>query len=133
MKDKLKLLEQHAHWLLRIMLAAIFFYHGIQALPMSNEMAESLHLSSTLFTLVVIAEIGGALLILLGGFLYDWMTRLGALFMGVVMIGAMVIVHWGQWSFLPSADHPAGGIEFPLTILVISIYFIIRGNSVNKV
>lgn len=82
--------------------------------------------------LVALAETGGGLLVLLGGFrddvLSDRITRLGAALNIPVMIGAIAMVHWGQWNFLPSATHPIGGIEFQTVLLLIMLYLVITGN-----
>jgi putative oxidoreductase len=59
----------------------------------------------------------------------EWMTRLGALMMLIVIIGAIVMVHWGRWSFVPSESHPMGGMEFQVTLALILLYFLIKGNN----
>ncbi len=67
-----------------------------------------------------------------GRFLYDWMTRLGALILMPMMLGAISLVHWGQWSFAPSETHPMGGMEFQVTLLLIALYFVLRGNGIRE-
>lgn len=125
-------ITRNAHWLLRFALASVFLYHGGTKFPALEQTAESLGLPLFITVLVALAEVGGALLILLGGFLYDWMTRLGALIQVPVMIGAVVMVHWGRWSFLPSESHPMGGIEFQVVLLCIQLYFVLKGNETVK-
>lgn len=58
-----------------------------------------------------------------------WVTRLGAAMIIPVMLGAIVMVHWGQWNFLPSQTHPNGGIEFQVALLLVSLYFVAKGNN----
>ena len=77
--------------------------------------------------------VGGAF-ILLGGAsrvtpAAAWVTRLGAAMIIPVMLGAIVMVHWGQWNFLPSQTHPIGGMEFQVVLLLVSLYFVAKGNT----
>ena len=44
------------------------------------------------------------------------------------MIGAIALVHWGQWNFLPSETHPIGGIEFQTVLILIMLYLVVTGN-----
>jgi putative oxidoreductase len=128
----LKILDKvapYAHWFLRIALASVFLYHGITKLLSLSGFAQVMHFSSAVALLVALAETGGAVLILFGGFLWDWVTRLGALIQMPVMVGAITMVHWPQWKAAPTASHPAGGMEFPVTLLLIQIYFVITGRN----
>jgi len=122
---------KHAHWLLRIALASVFLYHGLGKFPQLPQLAQMMQLPVFIVLLVALAETVGSLLILLGGFWQDWMTRLGALMQIPVMLGAIFMVHWGQWSMIPSETHPMGGIEFQVVLLVIQLYFVIVGNNVK--
>lgn len=80
--------------------------------------------------LVAFAEVGGGLAVLAGGALRkDWMTRLGGLAVVPVMAGAIVMVHWGQWSFVATESHPMGGMEFQIVLLLMGLYFALRGNG----
>jgi putative oxidoreductase len=82
--------------------------------------------------LAAIMETGGGALVLFGGFGNDLLTRLGGLLIAPVMLGAIAMVHWGQWSFAPSDTHPMGGMEFQFTLLMIALYFVLVGNSVPQ-
>ncbi len=84
-----------------------------------------------LVLLLALAETFGAVFVLLGGFMKDWMTRIGALLLVPVMLGAIFMVHWGQWSFVGSETHPMGGMEFQVTLLLILLYLLIKGNHVK--
>lgn len=127
----MNVLARYAHWLLRLALASVFLYHGIGKFPQLPQLSQMMQLPVFVVLLVALAETVGSILILLGGFLWGWITRLGALMQIPVMLGAIFMVHWGQWSFLPSQTHPMGGIEFQLVLLLIQLYFLIMGNNVK--
>ena len=120
-----------AHWFLRISLASVFLYHGLGKFPHLTQMAEMMQMSVAILALVALAETFGAVLIFLGGFLRDWMTRLGSLLLIPVLLGAIFMVHWPQWSFVASETHPMGGMEFQVTLLLILLYLLIKGNHVK--
>jgi len=120
-------------WLLRIALASVFIFHGISkvqgliaggAIPMGH--------SFEVWALVAFAELAGGLGIILGGllagFIGDAVTRLSGLAVVPVMLGAIAMVHWPRWSFTPSESHPMGGMEFQVVLLLIGLFFVIRGN-----
>lgn len=62
-------ISRHAHWALRIALAATFLFHGLSKFPGISAFAEGIGLPVAVAFLVPVAEVGGALLILLGGVL----------------------------------------------------------------
>ena len=118
----------HAHWLLRVALAGVFIYHGVGKLAGIEQFAQMMNLSYAVALLVALAEFGGGVLVLLGGFTRSWVTRLGASFFVPVLLGAIMMVHWGQWNFVANEAYPMGGSEFQVTLLLISIYLLIKGN-----
>lgn len=126
-------LTQNTHWLLRIAIASVFVYHGVLKLLNLEGFAQMLPISYLQVVLVALAETGGGLLILLGGFRHDVIsdriTRIGAALNIPVIVGAILMVHWGQWNFVPSATHPMGGFEFQAVLLLILGYFMITGNK----
>jgi len=128
----MKFLTTNAHWLLRIALASVFIYHGQLKFLNLEGFAEMLPISYLQVVLVAAAETGGGLLVLLGGFrddpAADLATRIGAALNLPVMIGAIAIVHWGQWNFVPTETHPMGGFEFQAVLTLIMLYFVIAGN-----
>ena len=126
----LEKLSPYAHWFLRIALASVFLYHGLTKFPMLSQLSEMMNMPVAFILLIALMETIGAILILLGGFLKDWMTRIGALLLIPVMLGAIFMVHWGQWSFIASESHPIGGIEFQVVLLCIQLYLLIKGNAV---
>jgi len=120
-------LSQNAHWLLRIALASVFIYHGVPKLINLSGTAEMLGLPVFILLLVALAETIGGAMVLIGGFRKDWITRIGAAMLIPVLLGAIFMVHWGQWTFVPSETHPMGGMEFQVVLLLTSIYLLIKG------
>jgi putative oxidoreductase len=127
-------LTTNAHWLLRIALAGVFVYHGALKLLNLEGFAQMLPISYLQVVLVALAETGGGLLVLVGGFrngrVSDLATRIGAALNIPVIIGAIMIVHWGQWNFVPSETHPMGGFEFQAVLLLLMLYLLFTGNAV---
>ena len=123
-------LAPHAHWLLRIGFASVFLFHGIGKFAAPVQFAEMMQLPLVVALLVALAAVGGGLAVLAGGALNkDWMTRLGGLVTIPVVIGAIIMVHWGQWSFVATDSHPMGGMEFQVVLLLMGVYFLVRGSS----
>jgi putative oxidoreductase len=122
----------NAHWLLRIALASVFVYHGILKFTNLDGFALLLPISYLKVVLVAAAELAGGLLVVLGGFrndaLSDLATSVGAALNVPVMIGAIWMVHWGRWNFVPSETHPMGGIQFQVVLILIMLYLVITGN-----
>ena len=80
-------LASHAHWLLRLGLASVFFFHGVLKFLDLEGFTAMLPISYTEVVLVALAEVGGSLLLVLGGFRDDFWsdlaTRVGALKRGI--------------------------------------------------
>ncbi len=136
--EYIKRAEERAHlwrvsWTLRIALVSVFLYHGLPKLMDLGGGADVMQLPVFIFFLVAFAEVSGALLIIIGGLghnlLFDLATRLGGLAIIPVMLGAIFMMHWGQWSFLPSETHPMGGMEFQVVLLLIALFFVLQGNG----
>ncbi len=125
LKEKL---ASSAHWTLRIALASVFIYHGLGKFASLEGFSQMMGLSFSVALLVALAEFVGGILILAGAFTRDWVTRLGAGFFIPVMVGAIFLVHWGRWNFVASESFPMGGAEFQVTLLLISLYFVLKGN-----
>ena len=130
-------LAPYAHWLLRLTIASVFIYHGILKLENITGFAQMMSLSNPVVVLVALAEVAGGLLVLGGGFradkFGDLMTRLGALLVIPVMIGAVILVHWGRWNFVPTEDFPMGGMEFQVSLLFVAVYLLLKGNNTTQV
>jgi len=129
----MKFLTSNAHWLLRIALASVLVFHGALKLTNLEGFAQMLPISYLQVVLVALAETGGGLLILVGGFrddaLSDLATRVGAALNIPVIVGAIAIVHWGRWNFVPSESHPMGGFEFQAVLLLLTLFLVITGNN----
>lgn len=128
----MKAITANAHWFLRIALASVFVYHGVLKFLNLEGFAQMLPISYTQVVLVAAAEAAGGLLVVLGGFrndaISDLGTRVGAALNIPVMIGAIVLVHWGRWNFVPSESHPMGGIQFQAVLILIMLYLVAVGN-----
>ena len=123
-------LAPHAHWLLRVGFASVFLFHGVGKIAAPAQFADMMQLPFLVALLVAFAEIGGGLAVLAGGALgKGWLTRVGGLVTVPVMIGAIAMVHWGQWSFVATESHPMGGMELQVLLLLMGLYFLVRGNG----
>ena len=131
--DALRKLSPYAHWAIRIAAAGVFIYHGATKFPNLAGGAQMMGLPVALWALVAALETLGGVLILIGGFTPDWVTRLGGLFIIPPMLGAIAMVHWPQWSFVPSSTHPMGGMEFQVSMLLLGIFFLLRGKDIEAV
>ncbi|MCC7196668.1 DoxX family protein [Candidatus Peregrinibacteria bacterium] len=124
MKDKLNNPSVHAHWFLRVALAAVFMYHGAQKFGMLDAFAGAAKLPYIVALLVACAEFFGGLLVFVGAFTKDIVTRTGGAFISIVMLGAFFMVH------LPKGfDMSNGGFEYVMTLFAISTFFALSGNS----
>ncbi len=128
----MNVLTTNAHWFLRLALASVFVYHGLLKFGNLDGVAQMLPISYLQVVLVAAAETAGGLLVVLGGFrqdkLSDLATRVGAALNIPVMLGAIAIVHWGQWNFVPSESHPMGGFQFQAVLLLVMLYLVVTGN-----
>ena len=131
-------LKRHAHWILRVALASVFVYHGIDKFLGSGiaGFAQIMGLPETVALLVALGEIGAGIFILLGGVVAGLagalITRLGAVGMIVILLGAIFMAHWGQWHFMPTSTHPVGGMQFQVTLALVSAYMLIKGNQTDQ-
>ena len=129
----MKFLTANAHWLLRIALASVFIYHGVLKFQNLEGFAQMLPISYLQVVLVALAETVGGILVLAGGLgrdrLFDLATRVGAALNIPVIIGAITIIHWGRWNFVPSETHPMGGFEFQAVLPLLMLYLLITGNK----
>ena len=125
-------LTTNAHWLLRIALASVFVYHGLMKFQNLEGFAQMLPISYVQTVLVAMAETFGGLLVLAGGFgnsrMTDLATRIGAAMNIPVVVGAIFLVHWGRWNFVPNESHPMGGFEFQAVLLMLLLYVVVVGN-----
>ena len=99
-------LKSHAHWLLRVSLAGVFLYHGVVKVMDLGAFSQMMGLSTGVAVLVALAEIAGGVGIIVGAFTNDLITRLAGLSIAPVMLGAIVMVHWGRWKSAVPAISP---------------------------
>jgi len=122
----------NAHWLLRIGVVSVFLYHGILKFSNLEGFATMLPISYTEVVFVALANVG-SILVILGGFrndvISDLATRFGAALNIPVMVGAITLVHWGRWNFVPTETHPMGGMEFQVTLVLLMLYLVVTGNK----
>ena len=124
-------IKSHSHWLLRLALAGVFIFHGLGKFLDLSGFSQMMGLSTSVAILVAFAEVAGGVGIIVGAFTRDIVTRLAGVAIAPVMLGAITMVHWGQWSFMASETHPAGGMEFQVVLLLLALYFIVMGNDVT--
>jgi len=114
----------HAHWLMRLSLAATFLLHGYIKFPIAAAV-QMMRMSEPVVLAIAIAELVAGVALIVGAFSKDWITRLGGLIVAVIMIGAIVLVHaQNGWNSMN------GGMEFQALMLAVGAYFLVRGNQV---
>ncbi len=128
-------MQTYVHWLLRLSFAAVFIYRGVPKLIDPATIAQMLGISTSLMLFIGVCEVVAGAFVIIGGVrrcnaIFDTITRIGALLTVPILGYAITRVHWGQWSFMVSETHPAGGIEFQTILLVVALYFLSRGNKV---
>lgn len=131
--EQLNKLSGIAHWLPRLSLAAIFIYHGFPKVAMTGDVAAMMGMPFAMVLILGIAEIGGALLMLWGGFGPEWTTRVAGLIFTAIMIGAIVMVHaqYG-WNSINMGNNGGRGMEFQVLIIAVSLLYAFKGNTLNK-
>ena len=120
----LEKLSPYVHWGLRLSLAATFLYHGFGKLP-PDQFAQMIGGSMAVAWAVALTELAAGILLLVGAFSKEVLTRIGGLLVMVIMIGAIVLVHAKNgWNAME------GGMEFQVLMLATGLYFAARGNNV---
>ena len=119
--------------IIRLTLGVGFFLHGFGKLPLPPENLSSWFESMGMFapeltaTLVAIGEIAGGIGIIIGAFVKgkfgDLLTRLSALFIFIIMIGAFYIAH-PDWFINKKLF-----MSEQIYIFALSIFFLINGNK----
>ena len=121
--DLLKNLAQHVHWGLRLSLAATFIYHGWGKFPV-DAFSQAMGMPVPMVWAVALAELAAGLMLIAGAFGKEILTRLGALIVIVIMIGAIAMVHAKNGFNVMN-----GGMEFQLLMLVSGLYLAAKGND----
>ncbi|HSN56570.1 MAG TPA: DoxX family protein [Candidatus Sulfomarinibacteraceae bacterium] len=127
--------DDAAALVLRVMLAVVIFPHGAQKLlgwfggnGFSGTMTfftDTMGIPWILALLVIVAEFFGSL-----GLLAGFLTRVAALGIGMVMTGAIFMVHLPHGFFMNWNGNQAGeGFEYHLLVLAIVLALLIRGGG----
>ena len=121
--DLLNNLAPHVHWGLRLSLAATFIYHGWGKFPV-DVFSQAMGMPVPMVWAVALAELAAGLMLIAGAFGKEILTRLGALIVVVIMIGAIAMVHAKNGFNVMN-----GGMEFQLLMLVSGLYLAAKGND----
>ena len=119
--------------ILRLTLGIVMFPHGAQKLlgwyggfgftGTLGFFTGTMHLPWLIAFLVIIGEFFGSL-----GLLVGFLTRFSAASMGVIMLGAISLVHWPHGFFMNWGGKQGGeGYEYHLLVLGISLTLVIIG------
>ena len=129
--DTIERLTPHAHWLLRFAIASVFLYHGLTKFPALGMLSEMMGMPAFMIAMLASMETAAGILILVGGVGPAWATRTAGVFVAIVMIGAIMMVHWphGWNSVNMGMGNEGRGMQFQVTLLTIALYFIIVGNA----
>ena len=114
-------LSPHVHWGLRLSLAVTFLYHGQDKLPVEEPM---MGMPVAMVWMLALAELTAGVLLIAGAFGKEILTRIGALIVIVVMIGAIALVHAKNGFNVMN-----GGMEFQILMLVTALYLAAKGND----
>ena len=115
-------------WLLRLGLGVSFIFHGYGKFPLPpQKLIDYFGFSETLASFVAIAELTAGELLILGGFiknhLGELVTRFGAILIVIIMIVALGLAH-RDWFITPKLF-----MSEQIFLLIIALYFLIRGNK----
>ncbi|HXF91117.1 MAG TPA: DoxX family protein [Nitrospiraceae bacterium] len=119
--------------ILRVTLGLVMFPHGAQKLlgwyggfgfgGTMNFFTETMHLPWLVAFLIIIGEFFGSL-----GLLAGFLTRFSAASIGVIMLGAVSLVHWPHGFFMNWFGKQQGeGYEYHLLVIGIAIALMITG------
>ncbi len=117
----LKSLSPHVHWGLRLSLAATFLYHGATKMPVEGPM---MGMPTAMVWMLAIAELAAGVMLIAGAFGKEMLTRIGALIVMVVMVGAIALVHAKN-----GFNVMDGGMEFQVLMLLTGLYLAAKGND----
>ncbi len=125
-------MHRHAHWFIRLPFAATFLYHGLGKL-FEPGAAAMMGVSTGPFVLAGIAEVLASVGAVVGGVpgapRRALVSRLAGVAAAPVMLGAIVMFHWPQWSFVANELKPMGGMEFQVLLLGVATWFALGGGD----
>ena len=114
-------------WLIRFGLGIAFSIHGLSKYPLPPEaLIKYFGFSPFLASLVALAELGGGLFLIIGGFIKgpvgNLITRVSALTITIIMINALALAHrdWFITTKLFTSEQ--------IFLFLIGLYFVLKGN-----
>jgi len=115
-------------WLLRLGLGISFFFHGYGKFPLPpQKLIDYFGFSEVIASFVAIAELTAGIILICGGLfrgcLGNLLTRFGALLVVIIMFVAFVLAH-SDWLVTPKLF-----MSEQIFLLIIGLYFLIRGND----
>ncbi len=127
--------DNWSYLILRLVLGVVIFSHGAQKLlgwfgghgfsPTLAYFTEKVGLPWIVAFLIIVGESFGAL-----GLMVGFLTRLCALGIICIMLGAITTVHWQNGFFMNWSGQQAGeGFEYHLLVLAISTCLLIFGGG----
>ncbi len=117
----LKSLSPNVPWGLRLSLAVTFLYHGQDKLPVEGPM---MGMPVAMVWMLALAELAAGVMLIAGAFGKEMLTRIGALIVIVVMVGAIAMVHAKN-----GFNVMDGGMEFQILMLLTGLYLAAKGND----
>ncbi len=114
-------LSPHVHWGLRVSLAATFLYHGATKMPVEGPM---MGMPAAMVWMLALAEVAAGVMLIYGAFGKEILTRIGAMIVIVVMVGAIALVHAKNGFNVMN-----GGMEFQILMLLTALYLAAKGND----
>ncbi|MEM0944328.1 MAG: hypothetical protein AAGI70_10300, partial [Pseudomonadota bacterium] len=116
-----------AHWLLRLLLAAIIIQQGFMKTPISADDAAAFGVPVFMWTMAALGEILAGVTLIVGGAIHtrigDVVTRIGGLMLAVIVASVLVWVYWA-----PPLDMFELN-QLHLLLLAGGLYFALRGNA----
>lgn len=138
LRNFLKTNNDVALTILRLVLGIVFFAHGAQKVfgwfggygfAATLQFMGGLGIPKVIAVLAIAAEFGGSILLILGA-----LTRLGALGVIGIMLGAIATVHIKFGFFMNWTGQQKGeGFEYHLLALAIALTLLIRGGGAYSV
>ena len=117
MNKKSNYLHENIHWLMRLIMAYIFFSHG---LPKFGKIVANL---GYIGFLIGPFEVLGGLLLIIGYFTKEIFTKIGGFMIAIIMSGA-IYMHLFKWG------DSIADMEYQMILLVVSLYFLVKGNDI---
>ena len=126
--------DDYGALVMRLFLGIVFFTHGAQKVlgwfggygaSATIQGFSKMGLPPVVTVLVMVAEFGGSILLILG-----FLTRLAALGIGCVMVAAIVLVHSKVGFFMNWAGSQKGeGYEYHLLAIGLAVALLIKGGG----